>query len=406
MRTAIIRVTATNQINIDNDTLHVKVGDIITYQLDDIIKILEDWCKSKFFKFYAIEHNENDENKHFHIVIEFPKNSQATFNILKKKFPYGNIDTCQKGVKRCVQYLVHLNNADKCQYDWEDVITNAPQKLEEYKKNEPSSETQRVKDILNQIVTGQLRRFEVADIIESDIFMKYDRKIEKAFEYRQLKELKNTTRNINVFVMQGPAGVGKTTFCKAWAKENKKSICFSAGGNDIFGDYRGQDTMILDDINYDNFHIEDFLKMLDPNTSSTVASRYHNKLFSGDTIFICTNTSITKWFSTTDDALQEAFYRRITNVFEFKDLRAEAVNDDYAYECLNNHISVYTINKIVIDEDAYEHVYNYREIITASFKKRKLESIDNKNYEFDLKKYVDFNTNNDDDFILKQFTNL
>ena len=230
MRTAFIRVSAENHIAVDNEKLGVKKGDIVKYTLDDILNTIDEWQTTKKFKYYLIEHNHIEGNKHWHIVLDFPPNSECDFNTLKNKIPYGQIDTCRTGVKNCVRYLVHADQPEKTQYPWDAIITNALNKLEDYKipgKTSVSAETQK---IINKIISGEIKEFEV-DKIPSDIYIKKKKDINRAFEYRHQLLVTDPNRNIEVYVLQGPPGVGKSTFCKVWAekyikkhkKMNKKS---------------------------------------------------------------------------------------------------------------------------------------------------------------------------------------
>ncbi len=56
MRSAIIRVSAINQINKDNDSISVKAGDYVIYTIGDIVATLDEWTKTKFFHYYVIAH--------------------------------------------------------------------------------------------------------------------------------------------------------------------------------------------------------------------------------------------------------------------------------------------------------------------------------------------------------------
>ena len=48
--------------------------------------------RKKDIRYYLIEHNEDENNRHFHIVLDFGDTAQARFSTLKKLFPYGDID--------------------------------------------------------------------------------------------------------------------------------------------------------------------------------------------------------------------------------------------------------------------------------------------------------------------------
>lgn len=291
MRNAIVRISAINNIHEDNEKLNLKSGDVVTYTKEDILNTLDDWCKTKPFNYYMAEHDEKEDNVHFHVVLEFRNNSQCKFNTLKSKFPFGHIDSCRFGVHACVRYLIHADNAEKKQYDWSAVITNNPGRLERFKQPTKYSEQLYVNKLVEQICSGEIREYELPDKIEPVLYVKYSSTFEKAFKLREKIVINNPNRNITVCVLQGKRRVGKSTYVKSYAESLGKSICFSSSSNDAWQDYRGQSVFCYDDFNHESTKIEDFLKALDPYSNTTVKARFHNRAFVGDIIFICTNTN-------------------------------------------------------------------------------------------------------------------
>ena len=370
MRTANIRISEVNVIKKDNKKLGLHAGDTVIITKEDIIKTLEDWAKTKDIKYYLIEHNANPQNKHWHLVIEFPDNSVCKFSTVKNKFPYGDIETCKYGVKNCVQYLVHLNNPEKYQYSWDEVISNS-NKLETYKIEGKRTKKIKIDYIINQILAGNIKEYEIADKIEGELYTLYGNRIKRAFEYKNEESVIINDRNMQVFVLQGPPRVGKTSFCKAWAKKHHKSICLSSTGKHAADEYRGQEVFVLDDYNYNATPIDDMKKLLDPHNNTGIAARYHNKMFQNvDTFFICTNTPISKWYKDESSDDREAFFKRISYVLDF-----ENMSSDY--------VATYTVNEVVFSSGhgiAYDNV--------------KLIPVDDIIHLFDLKKYYDVTSNN------------
>lgn len=377
MRTAFIRISKMNKINKDNQALGVKTGDVVEYNINKVIGELETWVESKNFSWFAIEHNADPNNIHYHVVIKFEGNSTSDFEQIKSHFPYGQIDTC-KNVKTCVQYLVHLNDPDKHQYKWDEVITNVPNKLEAYKTPGRATINIMLQKTLNDIYTGKIREYEI-NKIDLGLFTKYERRIKLAFEYRQQTLIANPDREVIVIFLQGPAGIGKSTFCKEWAKKHNKSICLSSSSNDPWQDYKGQDVFVYDDLNFARFKIEDLLKAWDPHNNTTISARYRNRLFLGDTIFVCTNTPITEWYKYSIPELREALYRRVSSVlvFDHNDPIIPTIPD-------SNAPSYFTVNKIMntgVKEEyanTKDHIFYYWEYT--------LQQI-GKPYPYDPKKY-------------------
>ena len=377
MRNVFIRVSAKN---------HTKDGDV-TYTKEDIQKILDEWSQKKKMSFYFIEHNEDEDNVHFHIVIEFAH--PTAFDVVKNHFPYGSIQECLQSydgrgkVQYSVQYLIHMNHPNKYQYKWEDVITNNLAKLEEYKVPHSMKLNARLKILLDKILNGEIREYEI-EKIEPDLYIKKYREIRKAFEYRQNIQCKDQNRNIVILGIIGPPRLGKTTFIKEYAKKNNKSICLSSSSNDPWTYYKGQDIFVLDDADFDNISIEDMMKMVDPQNNTGAKSRYYNKLFVGEMIVVISNIPVDRWYYIdADDKHREALLKRFDYFFDF----------NIEQDKLDKHISQYTIKKFTGDYEESDVVIDSRGNVVHSYKKFDLTPIEgNKIHEFNMTNYIDFST--------------
>lgn len=77
----------------------------------------------------------------------------------------------------------------------------------------------------------------------------------------------------------------------------------------------GQKAIILDDLRDKSFEFEDLLKILDNNTSSSVRSRFSNKVFNGEMIVITSSVPLVYWYKDYQyskyDELNQ-LYRRIS----------------------------------------------------------------------------------------------
>ncbi len=127
----------------------------------------------------------------------------------------------------------------------------------------------------------------------------------------------NADRNIHVMIFTGDTGTYKTTYAKQYCRNLKKSFCVSSSSNDPMQDYKGEDVLILDDIRDTTFRFHDFLKVLDNHTNSSIASRYSNKAFIGDTIIITSSQKLSQWYYDEKKEDKEQLYRRITIQMQF-----------------------------------------------------------------------------------------
>lgn len=305
LRTAFIRVSAHN--NTQNG--------VVDYTWEDIQNILKTWNKSKKFFYYAKDHNNEpgDPNPHYHIALKF--NSPTPFNDIKAVFPYGDIESA-KSLKNCVQYLVHMNDLSKMQYDFKDIFTN-DLNIDKYRLISHTNQLLKLEDYILKIEKGEIREFNLTDSIPIEIYTNHKGKILNALEFYRRKVMTNKDRNITVLFFSGDTGTFKTTYAKQYAKNLGKSICISSSSNDSMQDYMGEDVLVLDDIRDTTFKFHDLLKVLDNHTKSTVASRYSNKAFIGDTIIITTSLPLSEWYfnETKEDKIQ--LYRRIPIQMQF-----------------------------------------------------------------------------------------
>lgn len=373
-----LRVFIHNIVKKDYKDLNLKDGDDYVVTHKDFINILDEIAgKRKGLEYYASTHNPDQDNEHHHAVIHCDE-SQVKFSDLKRWFPFSFVYPINYGQRNAIQYLVHMNNPEKEQYSWDIVETNVSNaKLDSWKIPYSELPQEKIKRIINAIISGGLKEYEVADKVEPDIYIKYYNRIKKAFDYANEQSVVTTDRNLQVYVLQGPPRIGKSTFCKCWAKKHDKSICLSSAGKHAVDEYRGQSVFVFDDYNYSVTPIEDMKKLLDSHNNTGVAARYRNKSFANvDTIFICTNTPICDWYVTESKEDRDAFFKRISYVLDFKTL-----SDDY--------VTTYTVNEIVCNGDTKlleTETYPRKEY--HEYKKYSLKPVDDIEHTFDLKKYI------------------
>lgn len=298
MRWAFIRVSSKNI---------TKSGEEITYTKKDIENILKEWNLKKQFNYWFIEHTQDETTTqtHFHIVLRF--DFPSAFHHIKKQFPYGDIQKA-KNLKRAIQYLIHLNHPKKKQYKWDDIITNSS--IEPYmpKFNESG--------ILDQIMNGEIRQYNLTQAVPGWFYIQHKSKIEKALEYFIEKQMMDKKRNINVIFIEGPAGTGKTLFATYLAEKLDTVYFLSSSNNDPLQDLKGEPCAILDDLRENSFSFNDLLKVIDNHNNSTIKSRYRNKPFLGDLIIITSAKPLDDWYKSINNEDRYQLIRRIGEVYK------------------------------------------------------------------------------------------
>ncbi len=342
MKTAFIRVSGQN--NTENG---LKI-----YKLDDIKNMVNNICSRYAGCKYAYILHDKDVGpdgpapEHFHIVLRFK--DSIKFKYIKEVFPYGNIENA-RSVNACMQYLIHQNNPEKFQYSKNAIFTNFEQEdfnnlFTKDKKIQHINERDEVDELVNKILSGEVRKFNIEEYTTPRIAGNYKKEIDAAFNFYSKKWLKQE-HNKQVIFITGDTGSGKTSYAKNLASaliasKNYNGFCVSSSSNDPLQDYEGQDILILDDLRDNAFKFVDILKLLDNNTSSSIQSRYNNKFFYGKLIIITSFDDLSIWYQKVPEASRMQLYRRISKYIKIdKDVIT-------TYRINNNDINnLYIINK-------------------------------------------------------------
>jgi cytidylate kinase len=214
---------------------------------------------------------------HYHIMLRF-KDSVPTTSIcswfgVKENY----INKIHGSFGDALAYLTHKNAPSKYQYLDENVVTNFEFKKEVEKALSRKKCDERKEEIINLIVAGEIRQYNYNDYITPVEYDRYSKAINNAFSYRR-DLLVKLDRDMVVVYIYGDSGVGKTSYGRMLAVQKGYSTYITGSSNDPFEDYKGQDCIIFDDIRSIGMDISDVLKILDNHVSSSVRSRYHNKV--------------------------------------------------------------------------------------------------------------------------------
>ncbi len=265
------------------------------------VDIQETCMKYKTIKQWAyILHDKDDTRPHYHIYISFGNSSCDTAMVAKWfNLSYTDKDgkehSGEQFIERCkgrktdmLLYLTHGNDSqkNKHQYSPDEVVANFDFQVE----------------IENAKIIGDFEHFSYAQQLQYVNTLPLS---EKAQIYTKLKKLwelhcqclaLRTDRKLQVVFVCGKGGTGKTYYAKKLLTSQNYDFCISSSNNDPFQDYMGQRAIILDDLRDDVFDLDDLLKILDNDTSSSVRSRFANKVFNGDMIVITSPVPLVYWY--------------------------------------------------------------------------------------------------------------
>ncbi len=270
-------------------------------------------------KWAYIVHDKDDTRPHYHIALHFGGASVDTAQVAKW---FNLAYTDENGVEHTgenfinkvkgrwtdvIQYLTHGNDSQKNKY--------------QYPSSEVHANFDFETEIQNAKTLGDFENYSYAQQLQYVNSLPLSEKAQAFSKLRKLWELQcqlltlNTDRQIQVIFITGKGGTGKTYYAKKLLESQGYDFCVSSSSNDPFQDYMGQKAIILDDMRDTAFDFEDLLKLLDNNTSSSVKSRFSNKVFNGEMIVITSSVPLVYWYKQlqfqSSESLQQ-LYRRIS----------------------------------------------------------------------------------------------
>ncbi len=267
-------------------------------------------------KYWAFAVHDQDVNKdgeavepHVHIVLELLEGRQFSTigNYVGVKAQYvSNIKQKVLRGKRwmvdiggALSYLTHANAPGKHQYPDEIVVAKENYDWKEIRrKSEAEMAAQKTfNNIMKLISEGSIRGYNIFDIVPPAQYVEHKVEFERALEHYEGKLKTNNDRNMEVIYIYGEAGSGKTEYAKAICEEYGYSYCLSGSNRDPVQEYKGQDCLIIDDARPSSYQLQEWLKLLDNNTSSAVGARYKDRWITADMIILTTVLSIEKFYN-------------------------------------------------------------------------------------------------------------
>lgn len=291
-------------------------------------------------KWAYIIHDKDDTRPHYHICLHFGGASVDIAQVAKwfslgYKDEQGNEHDGTQFINKIkgrwtdvLLYLTHGNESQKNKY--------------QYSTSEVTANFDFETEIESAKILGDFEHYSYAQQLQYVNSLPTAEKVKAFSQLRKLWELQcqvltlNTDRSIQVMFIDGKGGAGKTYYAKKLLTNLGYDFCVSSASNDPFQDYLGQKGIILDDLRDYAFAFEDLLKTLDNNTSSSVKSRFANKVFNGEMIVITSKVPLVYWYKgkdnhgnyydlEADDLVQ--LYRRITCYVSVTEKEIRVYND-------------------------------------------------------------------------------
>lgn len=215
-------------------------------------------------------------------------------------------------------YLVHATNKArkevKHQYDPGVVIANFDfaalmkdigTEIEQAKAEHQGGNN--IKAMLDALYVGATTKAEIERQLSGSQYAKFHRQIE-AVEAKRLvneaekwrTEMRAKGAKITVLWITGPAGAGKTSLAKAYAEKKGQPYFITGSSRDIFQNYSGEHTLIIDELRPKMLTYSDLLRITDPHgidNQVMMPCRYNDKALACDLIIITTPYTPAQFYS-------------------------------------------------------------------------------------------------------------
>lgn len=255
---------------------------------------------------YAMILHDKDEgvDPHIHAMLDFGKNARHITAVAKQlgdKPQY--IKKWDNRSENGFAYLVHRTKGgkEKYQYPLSDVIANFnyASMIMEQTKNVEKRSSYSIKTKLDLLRLGAITKKQLISELSGSEYAMNKRKIddidhlrlvEAAEKWRENMKAKGAT--VKVIWIFGASGTGKSSLSKELAEKIGQPFFISGSSRDMFQEYNGEHTIILDELRPNIIPYQDLLRITDPHgmteTHTAAPSRYFDKALAADVVIITT----------------------------------------------------------------------------------------------------------------------
>ena len=330
--------------------------------IEQLIKRVEDTNPKKYaWIVHDKDVNEQGEpvEDHVHLMLSY-ENARSINNIAKTLGDEPQRIEIWKGkAENGYSYLIHAtkDSINKYQYSPAEVTANFNYQEEMRRITEEverSRQAANIKILLDALYKGEISKEELEKRLNGSQYGRIKRQIEdiwskhlqfQAAEWRE--EMKRSGKRITVIWISGEAGTGKTSLAREYAEKSKQPYFITGSSRDIFQNYSGEHTIIIDELRADMMKYPDLLRILDPFGIQVMApSRYSDKPLTCDLILITSPYDPVEFYGQlfcrtpvdTVDSLEQLL-RRITLTIRMDASHIKAVEYDMktrAYRAVEN----------------------------------------------------------------------
>lgn len=273
--------------------------------------------KLKAIEWAYIVHNKDkhldgtDVEPHIHIVLKY-LNPQVLDNIAQKFDDQPERFEIWKGkINNAYSYLLHRTDdaRNKYQYSVKEIVASFDfeQRVKEIEQNIAKKQKALNSKVILQLIDAyaQSDSLDHESLIEKIGITEFAKKkalIDNIDQVKLQKKhqqfLKEFDGQMITYWLYGPSGVGKTTIAKMLSDPDSTAILGSS--RDYFQAYRGENTVIINDLRPNEFTYSDLLKFLDTTENDKMAPRrYHDVPLNLKEVYITTPYSPQEFYNET-----------------------------------------------------------------------------------------------------------